>query len=111
MEWPWIKDWSRLKRWQKYRSLNESDSLCFCDHCFDDEDDKVCIFSLASTYQNVYYIITFGLTPSTPQITLKEYICHIIHVTYQCLTSIIFQLFRLYEAIKKQLLFKWVIVY
>lgn len=32
MEWTWLKDWWRLKKWRK----NSTDSVCYCDDCIDD---------------------------------------------------------------------------
>ncbi|XP_072390561.1 inositol hexakisphosphate and diphosphoinositol-pentakisphosphate kinase 2 isoform X3 [Diabrotica undecimpunctata] len=39
MEWAWLKDWWRLKRWKRYRRGSGAESVCFCDECFQDEGD------------------------------------------------------------------------
>ncbi|XP_057654646.1 inositol hexakisphosphate and diphosphoinositol-pentakisphosphate kinase 2 isoform X19 [Diorhabda carinulata] len=39
MEWAWLKDWWRLKKWRKYRRASDTESLCFCDECFENEGD------------------------------------------------------------------------
>ncbi|XP_050294497.1 inositol hexakisphosphate and diphosphoinositol-pentakisphosphate kinase isoform X2 [Anthonomus grandis grandis] len=41
MDWSHFKDWWRLKKWRKYRRASDvdatsSDSLCYCDDCFDE---------------------------------------------------------------------------
>lgn len=41
MDWTHFKDWWRLKKWRKYRRASDvdaesSDSLCYCDECFND---------------------------------------------------------------------------
>ncbi|CAG9813461.1 unnamed protein product [Phaedon cochleariae] len=39
MEWAWLKDWWRLKKWRKYRRTSDTESMCFCDECLDNEGD------------------------------------------------------------------------
>lgn len=44
MDWTHFKDWWRLKKWRKYRRASDvdaesSDSLCYCDECFNDYGD------------------------------------------------------------------------
>lgn len=37
MEWQWLKDWWRLKRWRNIQSREESgDEFCYCDECLPD---------------------------------------------------------------------------
>lgn len=41
MDWSHFKDWWRLKKWRKYRrafdvGAESSDSLCYCDDCFNE---------------------------------------------------------------------------
>ncbi|CAH1125449.1 unnamed protein product [Ceutorhynchus assimilis] len=41
MDWPHFKDWWRLKKWRKYRRASDveadsSDSMCYCDDCFNE---------------------------------------------------------------------------
>ncbi|XP_063908206.1 inositol hexakisphosphate and diphosphoinositol-pentakisphosphate kinase-like isoform X5 [Zophobas morio] len=38
MEWTWLKDWWRLKRWRKNKT-SENDSVCFCDECLQDAEN------------------------------------------------------------------------
>lgn len=33
MEWTWLKDWWRLKKWKKNRAVSEEDDICYCDEC------------------------------------------------------------------------------
>ncbi|XP_068895577.1 inositol hexakisphosphate and diphosphoinositol-pentakisphosphate kinase 2 isoform X12 [Tenebrio molitor] len=39
MEWTWLKDWWRLKRWRKNKSNSENDSVCFCDECLQEVEN------------------------------------------------------------------------
>ncbi|KAJ8925606.1 hypothetical protein NQ315_009446 [Exocentrus adspersus] len=39
MEWTWLKDWWRLKKWRKYRRASETESICFCDECLGNDGD------------------------------------------------------------------------
>ncbi|XP_018562040.1 inositol hexakisphosphate and diphosphoinositol-pentakisphosphate kinase isoform X2 [Anoplophora glabripennis] len=39
MEWTWLKDWWRLKKWRKYRRASETESFCFCDECLGNDGD------------------------------------------------------------------------
>ncbi|XP_068629845.1 inositol hexakisphosphate and diphosphoinositol-pentakisphosphate kinase 2 [Battus philenor] len=43
MEWQWLKDWWRLKRWRnkKEREQNEDD-FCYCDDCLPDGELDLC---------------------------------------------------------------------
>ncbi|XP_025833442.1 inositol hexakisphosphate and diphosphoinositol-pentakisphosphate kinase 2 isoform X4 [Agrilus planipennis] len=36
MEWPWLKNWWRLKKWRKNKGRNGNENYleCFCDDCF-----------------------------------------------------------------------------
>ncbi|XP_064211956.1 inositol hexakisphosphate and diphosphoinositol-pentakisphosphate kinase 2 isoform X13 [Tribolium castaneum] len=38
MEWTWLKDWWRLKRWRKSKT-NSEDSVCFCDECLQEAEN------------------------------------------------------------------------
>ncbi|XP_044265297.1 inositol hexakisphosphate and diphosphoinositol-pentakisphosphate kinase 2 isoform X14 [Tribolium madens] len=38
MEWTWLKDWWRLKRWRKNKT-NSEDSVCFCDECLQEAEN------------------------------------------------------------------------
>lgn len=43
MEWTWLKDWWRLKKWKKNLAASEEDDICYCDECF----QNVSIFHFA----------------------------------------------------------------
>lgn len=32
MEWQWLKDWWRLKKWRKEKKQSD-DEICYCDDC------------------------------------------------------------------------------
>lgn len=37
MEWQWLKDWWRLKRWRNKKKKEQSDDeVCYCDDCLPD---------------------------------------------------------------------------
>lgn len=37
MEWQWVKDWWRLKRWRNKETKEQSDDdFCYCDECLPD---------------------------------------------------------------------------
>lgn len=37
MEWQWLKDWWRLKRWRSKKKKEQSDDdFCYCDDCLPD---------------------------------------------------------------------------
>lgn len=36
MEWQWLKDWWRLKRWRNKKKEQNGDDFCFCDDCLPD---------------------------------------------------------------------------
>lgn len=36
MEWQWLKDWWRLKRWRKEKKEQNDDDICYCDDCLPD---------------------------------------------------------------------------
>ncbi|XP_077300772.1 inositol hexakisphosphate and diphosphoinositol-pentakisphosphate kinase isoform X2 [Arctopsyche grandis] len=38
MEWTWLKDWWRLKKWKKNLAVSEEDDICYCDECFQNSD-------------------------------------------------------------------------
>lgn len=40
MEWTWLKDWWRLKRWRKSKT-NSEDSVCFCDECLQEAENVI----------------------------------------------------------------------
>lgn len=41
MEWQWLKDWWRLKRWRsKKKKEQNDDDFCYCDDCLVDVRDK-----------------------------------------------------------------------
>ena len=40
MEWTWLIDWWRLKRWRKNKT-SENDSVCFCDECLQDAENVI----------------------------------------------------------------------
>ncbi|XP_041977861.1 inositol hexakisphosphate and diphosphoinositol-pentakisphosphate kinase isoform X3 [Aricia agestis] len=39
MEWQWLKDWWRLKKWRKEK---KDDDLCYCDECLPDGELDLC---------------------------------------------------------------------
>ncbi|XP_064071744.1 inositol hexakisphosphate and diphosphoinositol-pentakisphosphate kinase isoform X4 [Vanessa tameamea] len=43
MEWQWLKDWWRLKRWRNKKKKEESDDeFCYCDECLPDGELDLC---------------------------------------------------------------------
>ncbi|KAJ8951234.1 hypothetical protein NQ318_010262 [Aromia moschata] len=46
MEWTWLKDWWRLRKWRKDRRPSEVESICFCDECIG--NDIVGVFAYLS---------------------------------------------------------------
>ncbi|XP_074035912.1 inositol hexakisphosphate and diphosphoinositol-pentakisphosphate kinase isoform X13 [Leptinotarsa decemlineata] len=42
MDWPWIHDWWRIKKWKKCRMGSDTEPLCFCDACFSYGDLEIC---------------------------------------------------------------------
>ncbi|XP_019865972.2 inositol hexakisphosphate and diphosphoinositol-pentakisphosphate kinase isoform X2 [Aethina tumida] len=38
MEWSWLKDWWRLKKWRKNRKMSDQSMICYCDECLQNED-------------------------------------------------------------------------
>lgn len=37
MEWQWLKDWWRLKRWRNKKKKEQNDyDFCYCDECLPD---------------------------------------------------------------------------
>ncbi|XP_031768246.1 inositol hexakisphosphate and diphosphoinositol-pentakisphosphate kinase isoform X7 [Galleria mellonella] len=43
MEWQWLKDWWRLKRWRNNKKKEQSDDeLCYCDDCLPDGELELC---------------------------------------------------------------------
>ncbi|CAH2086189.1 unnamed protein product [Euphydryas editha] len=43
MEWQWVKDWWRLKRWRNIKKSEESgDEFCYCDECLPDGELDLC---------------------------------------------------------------------
>lgn len=52
MDWSHFKDWWRLKKWRKYRracdvDAESSDSLCYCDDCFNEYNVNIFLKYLA----------------------------------------------------------------
>ncbi|XP_026724682.1 inositol hexakisphosphate and diphosphoinositol-pentakisphosphate kinase 2 isoform X11 [Trichoplusia ni] len=42
MEWQWLKDWWRLKRWRKDKKVQNDDDICYCDDCLPDGELDLC---------------------------------------------------------------------
>ncbi|CAG9783932.1 unnamed protein product [Diatraea saccharalis] len=43
MEWQWLKDWWRLKRWRsKKKKEDNDDEFCYCDECLPDGELDLC---------------------------------------------------------------------
>ncbi|XP_028165282.1 inositol hexakisphosphate and diphosphoinositol-pentakisphosphate kinase isoform X4 [Ostrinia furnacalis] len=43
MEWQWLKDWWRLKRWRNKKKKEQSDDeFCYCDECLPDGELDLC---------------------------------------------------------------------
>ncbi|CAK1545190.1 unnamed protein product [Leptosia nina] len=43
MEWQWVKDWWRLKRWRNKKTKEQSDDdFCYCDECLPDGELDLC---------------------------------------------------------------------
>nr|XP_049695261.1 inositol hexakisphosphate and diphosphoinositol-pentakisphosphate kinase 2 isoform X9 [Helicoverpa armigera] len=42
MEWQWLKDWWRLKRWRKDKKGQNDDDICYCDDCLPDGELDLC---------------------------------------------------------------------
>lgn len=46
MEWQWLKDWWRLKRWRsKKKKEQNEDDFCYCDDCLVDVRDKYLFYN------------------------------------------------------------------
>ncbi|KAM3963145.1 LOW QUALITY PROTEIN: inositol hexakisphosphate and diphosphoinositol-pentakisphosphate kinase [Aphomia sociella] len=42
MEWQWLKDWWRLKRWRNKKKEQSDDEFCYCDDCLPDGELELC---------------------------------------------------------------------
>lgn len=47
MEWQWLKDWWRLKRWRKGKKEQNDDEICYCDDCLPDVRSIITFFCQA----------------------------------------------------------------
>ncbi|KAL2719552.1 hypothetical protein V1478_011014 [Vespula squamosa] len=67
MEWTWLKDWWRLKKWRYYnhgtdagsvsgiRDVTDLDTCCYCDECFVGCKDLIMSFCLFQSHINALY--------------------------------------------------------
>lgn len=62
MEWQWLKDWWRLKRWRKGKKEQSDDDICYCDDCLPDVRYYCIMVSLNFNYRTLgsyLYIIDY----------------------------------------------------
>lgn len=76
MEWQWLKEWWRLKRWRSKKKEVDGEEVCYCDDCL---PDVRCFIPNVVTYPCPLY---YALLLRAPFEELILYLCSTFRTGY-----------------------------